>query len=94
MGLGGCSESELQHYVQGSAPKISVFWSLKWRDIKQYLRVYVSELRKLSSLRIGKELCNRLHVGSNLPRRLCPGVKLGIRVEARVEVIDPGDVIF
>jgi len=25
---------------------------------------------------------------------LCPGVKLSIRVEARVKVIDPGDIIF
>jgi len=25
---------------------------------------------------------------------LCPGVKLSIGVEARVKVIDPGDIIF
>jgi len=53
--------------MRNRSPKISVLRCLKWRSINMYLRVNISELRKRSSLRIGKELRNRLHIGSNLP---------------------------
>lgn len=54
--------------MRNRSPEISVLRCLKWRSIKTYLGVNISELRKLSGRRIGKELRNRLHIGSNLPR--------------------------
>jgi len=59
-----------------------------------YLRVNISELRKGSSGRIGKELGNGLDIGSDLALRLGPGIELGIWIEARVKVVDPRDVIL
>ena len=59
-----------------------------------HLRVYISELRKISICRIGEELGNRLDIGGDLVLCLGPGVELGIWIEAGVIVIDPGDVIL
>lgn len=65
IGLGGCSESKVQHYVKQKAPKISA--CLKGSRINTHLRVNISELRKISYLCIGKELSNRLKASSFFP---------------------------
>ena len=59
-----------------------------------HLRVYISELRKISICRIGEELGNRLDIGGDLVLCLGPGVELGIWIEAWVIVIDPSNVIL
>jgi hypothetical protein len=59
-----------------------------------HLRVNISKLRKVSCFRIGEELGNGLDIGSRLVLGQGPGVELGIWIEARVEVVDPSDVIL
>ena len=43
---------------------------------------------------IAEELGNVLDIGSGLVFGLSPGVKLGIWIETRVEVVDPSDIIL
>ena len=45
-------------------------------------------------MRIAKELGNGLDIGGSLVFGLGPGVELGIWIEARVEVVDPSDIIL
>jgi hypothetical protein len=51
-------------------------------------------LRELSGLRIAKELSNGLDIGGDLVLGLGPSVELRIWIKARVEVVDPSDVIL
>ena len=43
---------------------------------------------------VAEELGNMLNIGGGLIFGLGPGVELGIRIEARVEVVDPSDIIL
>ena len=63
-------------------------------SLNTYLRVDISELRERSSLRIAKELGNGFDIGGGLVFGLGPGVELGIWREARVEVVDPSDIVL
>ena len=80
--------------IYGQSKDKSGHWKWQYQLIKAHLRVNISELRECSGCRIAKELGNRLNVGSDLALRQSPGVKLGIWIEATVEVVDPSDVIL
>lgn len=62
--------------------------------VRSHLRVDISELRERSSLRIAKELGNGLDIGGRFVFSLGPGVEFGIWREARVEIVDPSDIIL
>jgi hypothetical protein len=58
-----------------------------------HLRVNIRELRKVSILSIGKELCNGFDIGSLL-LNLGPPVELSVWIETGVKVVDPSDTIL
>ena len=64
------------------------------RNCDTHLRVNISELREISIRSIGKELSNRFDIGLDFVLRLGPRVELGIWIEARVEIVDPSDIIL
>ena len=43
---------------------------------------------------VAEELGNMLNIGGGLIFGLGPGVELSIRIEARVEIVDPSDIIL
>jgi hypothetical protein len=59
-----------------------------------HLGIDPSELRQRPRLGIRKEMCNGLDVCFRPPADIRPLVKIGVRVETGIVVVDPGDVGF
>ncbi len=95
-GLAGVDGAWRVHGIEAAAlRKIHSFRaSNKNKDMDSHLGIDITKLREIPSFRIGEQVSDRLHVGSDFAFCFRPAVKFGIRVEASVEVIDPSDIVL